>query len=636
MPVAIYGQISGRERNAAEELRRRLIPALRPQDRITIIVGAKSYEQPTEDIDILLLGQMAPGFKAPPEAVPAQASTSNVYLQDFVLMIEVKDHDGSGVKFEGNQVFVRYPTGWNHASQKLETQKYSLKNFVESNIGLHRSPWINTALWLRNVQRDEVPRAAAPILTSEVSAVDVFRLVIGQSLARTTPGPGGGFTVSSSTPQAVQGIVKFFTKVRLAGTLDRRKLEAICKKIMDDQQYHQLIGQQALIFRGRGGAGKTVRLLSIANQLREEQGARVLLLTYNLALVADIRRLLTFLGNSSEVSSGSIVVRGRDSYLDGLLTVCGYPSPDRNEPFENLGARKSALADLLKEMTTEQIQRNEDAIKNPEYFGWDYVLVDEGQDWPEVDRDILLKVFGVGRLIIADGIDQFAERVPRRCDWTSAKPHQIVTLKKSLRLKSNLCRFAESFASEFGIPWDMQADDKLPGGGIHIIVGKYTRQMHADIMAHHQQGKNLPIDALFCVTGAADAVHKDFSRKLQDFGYEVWDGTTRDGRQDFARSTDQHRVVKYESCRGLEGWTVVCLDMASFFSRKLREGRSLPITDLLMDQEELALSHAARWCLIPFTRAIDTLVLQMDAGSDLWKRLAPIARQHSDIVKITE
>lgn len=612
------------------------MPALRPKDHITIVVGAQSYGQRTTDIDLLLIGQFAPGFKLAPDAIPAEAAGATVNLNDFVLVIEVKDHDGDGVRFEGNQVFVKYPDGWNHASAKLETQKYSLLNFIKRDIRVQSAPRILTALWLRNVQRDFRSLKNMPVLTSDVTADDVFRLIIEQSLARATRDADGSLSISSGGQHALHEIVKFFTKILVPGTLDRRKLEAVCKKIMDDQKYHKLIGQQALIFKGRGGAGKTVTLLSIANQLREEKGARILLLTYNLALVADIRRLLTFLGDSHEVSAGAIEVRGRDSFLDGLLTVCGYPSPNREAFYDSYGSRKRALSELLKEMTTAQIQQNEDAIKNPEYFKWDFVLVDEGQDWPEVDRDILLSVFGAGRLIIADGIDQFAESTPTRCDWTRAQPNQIVPLKKSLRLKANLCRFAESFASEFGLPWDMEPDDKLPGGNVQIVVGKYTRKMHGEIMEHHHLGKNQPIDALFCVTGAADALHPNFPQRLQEFGYEVWDGTTTEGRQDFPRSTEQHRIVKYESCRGLEGWTVVCLDMGSFFSRKIKEGQRLPLTDLLVAQEEVALRHAARWCLIPFTRAVDTLVLQLDAGSDLWAQLEPIARQHSDFVRILE
>jgi hypothetical protein len=70
--------------------------------------------------------------------------------------------------------------------------------------------------------------------------------------------------------------------------------------------------------------------------------------------------------------------------------------------------------------------------------------------------------------------------------------------------------------------------------------------------------------------------------------------------------------------------------------RKLNEGREQRTDDLFDSSEEAALRHAARWCLIPFTRAIDTLIIQLDERSVLWRRLEPIARSHQDFVEIIQ
>jgi superfamily I DNA and RNA helicase len=45
-------------------------------------------------------------------------------------------------------------------------------------------------------------------------------------------------------------------------------------------------------------------------------------------------------------------------------------------------------------------------------FAWDHVLVDEGQDWPEDERDILYQCFGPHRCIVADGVHQLIRGTP--------------------------------------------------------------------------------------------------------------------------------------------------------------------------------------------------------------------------------
>ena len=43
----------------------------------------------------------------------------------------------------------------------------------------------------------------------------------------------------------------------------------------------------------------------------------------------------------------------------------------------------------------------------------------------------------------------------------------------------------------------------------------------------------------------------------------------RDHRAEFPVDVKEHRVVTYESSRGLEGWIVACLDADAFFDYKL-------------------------------------------------------------------
>lgn len=71
--------------------------------------------------------------------------------------------------------------------------------------------------------------------------------------------------------------------------LDRRRMEQIDAQSAQIQKLQEAMGRQLLVLRGRGGAGKTTRLLQLAKALCEEEGTRVLILTYNKALASDLR-----------------------------------------------------------------------------------------------------------------------------------------------------------------------------------------------------------------------------------------------------------------------------------------------------------------------------------------------------------
>ncbi len=53
-------------------------------------------------------------------------------------------------------------------------------------------------------------------------------------------------------------------------------------------------------------------------------------------------------------------------------------------------------------------------------------------------------------------------------------------------------------------------------------------------------------------------------------GIRVWDGINTWNRMEYPTDVREHRVVTYESARGLEAWVVVCLAFDSFYNYKLR------------------------------------------------------------------
>ena len=83
---------------------------------------------------------------------------------------------------------------------------------------------------------------------------------------------------------------------------------------------------------------------------------------------------------------------------------------------------------------------------------------------------------------------------------------------------------------------------------------------------------NLPIDMLFCVPpgdqvqGEQGKSRSNLARNLSEWGHDVWDGTDLEVRRSAPIRVSQHRVVQYDSCRGLEGWIVVNYALDDFLT----------------------------------------------------------------------
>ena len=627
MAIQIVGAAQGSERDAAEQLRVILEPLI-GNNRLTIIVGAKCLGEEVQDLDLLLLGSFGQGitFESP-------LTGKKIQLVNLCLVVEVKDHPSSRIKFSSQHVLVKYANKdfWDDATEKLHRQKSSLLNYLKRN-GL-QSPWIEGLLWLRNF-RGEIPNSAQNVLGAGSTLEDFLTAIesvrpprIGQS------DPYIAFTRNEHI-RAIQNAANFFSKEIVQTPLDRRRLEEICKKLVSDQKYVKDLGNQLLVFRGRGGSGKTIHLLRLAKGLYD-RGDRVLFITYNKALVADIRRLLTLQGLLAHNLDRGIHITTAHKFFMGVAESFGLWHPPAGGAFPSslYESAKSQLLELVDEESPESQAKDSSVQENPDSFNWDFILIDEGQDWPEDERDIVFKFFGPSRCIVADGVDQLA-RQQTRCDWTGSRlvrSRQTVGLSRSMRMKANLCRFAKAFAAELNLEWEQDVNDDITGGKITIICGDYSRDIHDKVLKDHFENGNLPIDALICV-GPSRSECSNPVERLTSWGYSVWDGTDAEVRDTFPTDNDQLRVVRYESCRGLEGWTVVCHDFDSFYRHRLYYAEKRPDGQLFSD-EEYARLQANQWMLIPLTRAIDHLVLQVSQGSDISNILRKLSHEYDDFIE---
>lgn len=452
-----------------------------------------------------------------------------------------------------------------------------------------------------------------------------------------------------SSRNYLNNIVEIFSRRLEPSKIDRKRLEAITKSVLDrtQQQYAEKLGQQLLIYRGRGGTGKTVRLIRTAYQAYDEMGLRVVLLTYNRALVADLRRLLALLGAKDAVGRGSIAIKTIQSFTHEWLLELGVISKQQPNFLTDYDTFMSTALAYIRDgaLSMEDIQNAKTTASKG--LAWDLLLIDESQDWPASERDLIYQLYGYERVIIADGVDQFVRRVDG-IDWREGidrSKSQVVPLRKSLRLKSSLCQAVGYFAEQIEYKnWNLEPLPEAHGGKVIVVIGNAMSQdFHRRLSATAKNDGNSPIDMLFCVppswvkTAPNGDKYSIVSDQYKKWGLNTWDAVDPELRGEYPTSLDQYRIVQYESCRGLEGWVVVNYGLDEFFDYKCSNAdiSEEEKNDMFFDDEKSSIEYAKKWIMIPLTRAIDTLVLHVsNEQSYIGKMLVELNQHHPESVDI--
>jgi hypothetical protein len=171
----------------------------------------------------------------------------------------------------------------------------------------------------------------------------------------------------------------------------------------------------------------------------------------------------------------------------------------------------------------------------------------------------------------------------------------------------NVATFVNCFARVLGFDtWRIEPQESLPGGRVIITSGDAISPevLRAIVSAAAQQRAD-PVDCLICVppkSGGVDVCPQLFAA-ADSAGLAIWDGTIPANRGSVP-GDDALRVVRYESSRGLEGWITVALDLDDFAANKMKHPNLKP-NDPPVEADVVA----ARWLLIPLTRAVHTLVI---------------------------
>lgn len=612
-----------------------------------------------KDVDILVTGRLE-GFSL---RFPCKGNDKNrqvleeterdVRFVSFCVPIELKDHVADDVMLSGlGEVLVKYKD-WHSATEQNEKQKYAIKNVFDRQ--LKASPWIRNLIWLRQLDEDElyglIGDRPLNVICGPFDIVQFFQTIVKCSESSHFPfQTKNGFAIINDFYGPVKDLTNnnmssvfdmFVQQKKACGELTRKKLEMLTSKMIE-QQSIEGIGNKMVVFKGRAGTGKTIRLLQTAYKLADSEDARCLILTYNHALVSDIKRIIAFSGMPDGIDSRTVQIKTLHSFFFELFKAFrlhkGGLVPD--DTFENKYAK--LLKDLVR-ASNPSIQQNEEKISGSNATTWDYILIDEAQDWSDDEKQVLFNLFGKERLIVADGVDQFM-RNNNHQNWVNGFTKGIDYVKRTdelgLRQKYNLVIFANEFAKENGINWFVEPNDQLRGGKV-IITSNYNKELHNSLLEICHNAKCINYDMLFLVPPSLvnrtehDSRFKDVDL-FERNGIRVFDGTNQKNRGKYPTDLSQCRLFQYDSCRGLEGWVTVCMNFDELIQYKEEtfEASNLNCENEMKAPNVMKEESVYLWSLMPLTRPIDRLVITLqNTRSDVALRLKKIADTYSDFVE---
>ncbi|WP_413440330.1 AAA family ATPase [Synechococcus sp. MIT S1220] len=602
--------------------------------KIYVISNVQCYGQNPQDIDLMLFYDDPEGHKA---------TEDGRRICSFIATIEVKGHSRDSIQFEGATCEVKYNGSWHNVSDQSERQKYSAKSYIESSINNKiKSPFINNIIWLTNLPSTDLPKTDHNILGSDAKWQDFIDKIILLN-------PDRGYKSIKACWKNSAGVkesYEIFSRKITMSKKDRRSIEALSKNIInkEKQKWAKNLGSQLLIIRGRGGTGKTVRLIQIANYAYDETGLRALILTYNKSLVADINRTLAIQGIRNSIGSKGMSVKTIHSFIRQWMVGLGVIENKTDNFLEKYEGMKEQTIELIENEVIQENDVEKCKRKNSRELMWDLLFIDESQDWPETERDLLYKFYSHHNIVIADGVDQLV-RSNDPINWRvgiTNKESQVVRLYKCMRTKHQLCRAINTIASLLNIAdWDLEPMPEVDGGKLYVVTGDgLSENLHRKLLKTSQSNGNKPIDLLYCVPPAwvektNEGRASKLSNQYSEWGQQTWDGTQKDTRENYPTSVDQFRIVQYDSCRGLEGWTVVCFALDKFYDYKIQSSDIDLSEDLLIDEQKAKIEHANQWLMIPLTRAIDTLILHIeDPSSDVYKILEKAKEMHPETIEI--
>ena len=585
-----------------------------PNDRIDLLVGIRNGTE----VDMLIAIDLAE-----PQLLPGKkrVGVAPQTICSGLIVVEIKQLDPECFERIGNQFYSVY-AGARSARSVVDQARdgsIGIQNIAASS-GF-KDLFVHSIAWLTEVPSDQLRDADESLVGREAGFREILAAALAQDYRL-------GYE-SERTRAGVRAVRARLLNRPILTTLDRIKTERISRNAVVEEFIADLApraGKVAIRLAGHGGSGKTTALVLLASRLASMHGGRVILLTYHHALCGDIRHVIAGMPDARAIANTQLHVETATDFLLGIVEAAGAAVPldaDGNVDYLKLDGLYRDVAALLNDAQTAEALKALD----PERFEWDYVLVDESQDWSDAERDLILAAYGHKRLVLADGLAQLVNR-QTSCNWLLRVPkaeQEYHILGDSLRMQKNVATFANAFAAVAGFAdWQVKPRADLSGGRIVIVVGELAdpAAFVTTIGRAAAAGKARPLDNLICVppsfiAGSPDDRASTIATALRRAGEPVWDACNRITRTLPPTDENAWRIIQYASCRGLEGWASILIALDDLYANKMKYPSSIG-SDVDVDPQYVA----RRWLLIPLTRAVHLLVIHVrDAESPVAKML---------------
>ena len=292
------------------------------------------------------------------------------------------------------------------------------------------------------------------------------------------------------------------------------------------------------------------------------------------------------------------------------------------------------------------------------------LIIDEGQDCHQFEREIFYEMFNPKNVVISHGGKEQLIRFSNTCNWDIFKGKRIQTKKipsgnKSYRIKKSILDFCNFIAETYKVELNLKSfSEEDPGQIIFDFRHIENQNLKSSFSTLLERGKvnecsnlesllimdvnkssfgngnnnNSSRHEIETIVNEFNVMEDRFITKHNNFPYltelnsltEYWLGAVDDKNKLNFPSPNEVRIINYESCRGLEAWCVMCLNVDKFFlsqSESKDAEKYLLSEDMFLTKEQRSAMYAITWVLMAATRAIDTLYLQVSGTNSEFSKL---------------
>ncbi|CAN5660945.1 hypothetical protein BH10BAC3_BH10BAC3_16150 [soil metagenome] len=375
-----------------------------------------------------------------------------------------------------------------------------------------------------------------------------------------------------------------------------------------------------------------------------------------------LKNILDVINNTEEFYT-KFQVRNRFELLDALFDLSTRkPDADLLDGFISLDLFSKRIKRVV-------AQRN---LNNRLLF------IDEAQDCHPYEREIFYNIFSTKNVVVSNGGKEQLMRFANICDWTIFNMQGIPnkafpTGNKSYRIKQNILHFCNFLAESYNIKLNLEPFSSEDPGMIVFDFSKYTETKFSKIFPRLlTRGEAMgctPQESLMVLDvnpkddpsnhenertkservgkiNEFDVIKEDVDTEKKPFHYlgelashaEYWNGADPDNKRGSFPSPNEVRVLNYNSCRGLEAWSVMCLNLDKFFFAKTKDEDAddfLLNENTFMTREQRAATYAITGVLMAATRAIDLIYIQLNhEGNEFVEKCKEFVKKNPTVCKV--